>query len=74
MASEAAAAHGLKGIALRDSVPGAGRRVGIVHTQWNTEVVGALVQGARAELAKQGVADSDIVVLSVRAARVSRAG
>jgi hypothetical protein len=66
MASAAAHVH-LKGITLRDSVPAAGRRVGIVRTQWNAAIIDALVAGARDELRRQGVAEADIVELSVRA-------
>ena len=57
----------LKGISLVSQLQGAGRRVGIVHTQWNAEVVDALVGGAREELLKHGVKTDDIVTISVRA-------
>jgi 6,7-dimethyl-8-ribityllumazine synthase len=62
-------AHGgsLKGIAAHSGAPGAhSRRVGIVHTQWNREVVDALVAGATGELRAQGVHRDNILVLSVR--------
>ncbi len=66
MAESSTQGHGLKGITLPAEVTGAGMRVGIVHTQWNREIIDALVGGARSELVKRGVAESDIVLLSVR--------
>lgn len=58
----------LKGTSLDRSTPRANElRVGIVHTQWNTEVVGALLAGAKAELLRQGVLEANIHVIAVRA-------
>ena len=63
-------ASSLKGI---DAVPvvqgAAGRRIAIVHTQWNREVVGTLVSGAVEELKRQGVQPANIFVTSVRVQR-----
>ena len=56
----------IKGISLEQRLAGVGRRIGIVHTQWNSEIIRALVSGARDELLKHGVAEDDIVTLSVR--------
>jgi hypothetical protein len=57
----------LKGISLHATAAGAHlRRVGIVHTQWNREVVDALVNGAIGELQAQGVSRENILVVSVR--------
>ena len=65
-AGSAAVTHSLKGISLHATAPGAHhRRVGIVHTQWNREVVDALVNGAIGELQTQGVARENILVISV---------
>ena len=52
----------LKGIAAGDlgAHAGAGMRFGIVRTQWNKEVIDALVAGARRALAAHGVAATDI--------------
>ncbi len=48
------------------SVPSAtGMRFGIVVSQWNQEVTGALLQGACDTLLRQGAAEQDITVLSV---------
>lgn len=65
MADAAAQAHSVKGIALPAEVVGHGKRIGIVHTQWNKEIIEALVGGAREELLHRGVAEEDIVMLSV---------
>jgi 6,7-dimethyl-8-ribityllumazine synthase len=58
----------LKGVSLDRRLDGKERRVGIVHTQWNSEIVGALVAGARAELETNGVKPENVVVLSVSSA------
>jgi 6,7-dimethyl-8-ribityllumazine synthase len=55
----------VKGVSLERRLDGKDRRVGIVHTQWNSEIVGALVAGAKAELEANGVKPDNIVVLSV---------
>lgn len=48
------------------SVPSAeGMRFGIVVSEWNKEVTGALLQGAFGTLAKQGAREEDIVVQTV---------
>ena len=59
--------HSVKGIALCSDATQLGklRRVGIVHTEWNTEIVGALLEAAVSELRRQGVAADDIVVQPV---------
>ena len=43
----------LKGLSLGDVPHAEGRRIAIVHTEWNEEVVGALVHGATKELLRQ---------------------
>lgn len=49
-----------------NSVPSAeGMRVGIVVSEWNKEITGALLQGAHDTLVKNGVSEDDIVVLTV---------
>ncbi len=49
-----------------DSVPsGEGIKVGIVVSQWNTEITGALLQGAHDTLLKNGVKEEDILVMTV---------
>lgn len=49
-------------------VDGTGLRVAIVHSKWNVEVVSSLVAGCKAELRKNGVKESDIVVVEVSGA------
>ena len=44
---------------------GRGLRVGIVHARWNESIIGPLLDGAKAELLRCGVAPGDIVVQSV---------
>jgi len=57
---------GVKGIAPQTSINNASsRRIGIVHTQWNTEIIQSLVQGAIGELKRQGLTNEQIHVLSV---------
>ena len=58
-------AHALKGISLDRVLAGRGRRIGIVHTQWNAEIIDSLRDAAVAELIRQGVDASDIVVQPV---------
>lgn len=59
-------ASSIKGLApLAAPVSGAGRRVAIVRTRWNATVVDALVAGAREELLRCGVSESNIVELQV---------
>ena len=49
-----------------DTVPsGKGVRVGIVVSEWNEEITGALLQGARETLLKHGVSERDICVKTV---------
>ena len=49
-----------------NSVPDAkGMRVGIVVSEWNDNITGALLDGARTTLMKHGVAECDIVVETV---------
>lgn len=57
----------LKGISPVSSIPNSSSlRIGIVHTQWNKEIISALVNGAIHELERQGVPQTSIHVLSVR--------
>lgn len=44
---------------------GAGMRIGIVVSQWNDNVTGALLEGARSTLIKNGVTENDITVATV---------
>ena len=49
-----------------NSVPDAkGMRVGIVVSEWNDNITGALLDGAKTTLKRHGVADSDIRVETV---------
>ena len=40
--------------------------VGVVYTQWNPRVIDALVEGALAELLRNGVPETSIQLLQVR--------
>ncbi|KAI0538226.1 6,7-dimethyl-8-ribityllumazine synthase [Xylaria digitata] len=44
---------------------GSALRIGIVHARWNETIIGPLLDGTKAQLAKCGVKDSNIVVQSV---------
>lgn len=49
-----------------NSVPsGEGLKVGIVVSEWNTEITGALLDGARQTLLKNGVRKEDIIIETV---------
>ncbi len=49
-----------------ETVPSAqGMRFGIVVSEWNGEITGALLQGAHDTLIKHGAVESDITVLAV---------
>ena len=49
-----------------DRVPNAqGMKIGIVVSEWNENITGALLEGARNTLIKQGVAEQDILVTTV---------
>lgn len=49
-----------------NSVPSAeGMKIGIVVSEWNENVTGALLEGARNTLIKNGVAEQDIKVMTV---------
>ena len=49
-----------------NSVPsGKGVRVGIVVSEWNNKITGALLQGACDTLMKHGVSEDDIIVHTV---------
>ena len=49
-----------------NSVPsGAGKRFGIVVSEWNSEVTFAMLEGAKETLLKHGVAEEDIEVFQV---------
>ena len=64
----AAPEGGVKGLAVAGAVnPSASaQRVGIVYTQWNPRVIDALVEGALAELLRNGVPETSIQLLQVR--------
>lgn len=48
------------------SVPSAtGMRFGIVVSEWNNSITGALLEGARSTLLKHGVSEEDIIVMTV---------
>ncbi|OQS01733.1 6,7-dimethyl-8-ribityllumazine synthase [Achlya hypogyna] len=47
------------------TLDGRGLRIGICYTKWNTEIIEALRDGAVATLKAAGVAEVDIVLLSV---------
>lgn len=53
---------------MADSLTGAGLRVGIVASRFNEEIVGRLLQGARAELERLGVRRDDVLEASVAGA------
>ncbi|KAI1176878.1 6,7-dimethyl-8-ribityllumazine synthase [Nemania sp. FL0916] len=44
---------------------GSALRIGIVHARWNDSIIAPLLAGAKAQLAKCGVQESNIVVQSV---------
>ncbi|KAI1202034.1 6,7-dimethyl-8-ribityllumazine synthase [Nemania serpens] len=44
---------------------GSALRIGIVHARWNETIIAPLLDGAKAQLAKCGVRDSNVVVQSV---------
>lgn len=44
---------------------GRGLRIGIVHARWNQGIIGPLLDGAKSELLRCGVAPDDIIVQSV---------
>ena len=46
-------------------VPGSKLRVAIVHARWNTEIISALVAGARKTLLQSGVKEENIVIQDV---------
>lgn len=48
------------------SVPSAtGMRFGIVVSEWNNSITGALLEGAQSTLLKNGVSEEDIIVMTV---------
>ncbi len=48
------------------SVPSAtGMRFGIVVSEWNNSITGALLEGAQSTLLKHGVSEEDIIVMTV---------
>eukprot|EP01126_Amoeba_proteus_P012038 TRINITY_DN1493_c0_g1_i2.p1 TRINITY_DN1493_c0_g1~~TRINITY_DN1493_c0_g1_i2.p1 ORF type:complete len:196 (+),score=35.81 TRINITY_DN1493_c0_g1_i2:136-723(+) len=55
----------VKGLSHGTDVEGRGLRVGIVHTEWNTVIVGALLKGAKDELVRLGVLAGDIEIFTV---------
>jgi 6,7-dimethyl-8-ribityllumazine synthase len=44
---------------------GSALRIGIVHARWNETIIAPLLEGTKAQLAKCGVKESNIVVQSV---------
>ena len=54
----------IKGIEAKRT-EGAGFKIGIVHTRWNSKVVTALVDGCKKELLDSNVAEADIVIFEV---------
>ena len=48
-----------------DDLSGEGLRIGVVRARWNTEIVDRLADGVRRGLKTLGVADSDIVDVTV---------
>lgn len=46
-------------------MPGSNLRIAIVHARWNTEIISALVAGARRSLLASGVKEENIVVQDV---------
>ena len=55
----------IKGLPALEKCDGAGIRIGIVHTRWNSVVVDALVKGVQVEATRLGVAAADITVTAV---------
>lgn len=47
------------------SLDGSGLRIGIAITRWNTDIVDGLLSAATATLAKVGVSEKDIVLVTV---------
>ena len=45
--------------------PGSNLRIAIVHARWNTEIISALVVGARKSLLASGVKEENIVIQDV---------
>jgi 6,7-dimethyl-8-ribityllumazine synthase len=44
---------------------GSALRIGIVHARWNETIIAPLLEGAKSQLAKCGVKESNIIVQSV---------
>ena len=66
MASAGTPAASIKGTSLdRIAHRASELRIGIVHTQWNTEIIGSLLAGALEELRRQGVPDASVHVVTV---------
>jgi 6,7-dimethyl-8-ribityllumazine synthase len=57
----ATAAHNLSNYDPTSVPSGAGLRFGLVVSEWNHEITGALLEGARSTLLKHGVEEDDIV-------------
>jgi len=56
---------GIKGIGEAPQLDGSALRIGIVHARWNAEIIGPLVEGAKAKLLANGVKESNIIIQSV---------
>ena len=50
---------------LRLTAPGSDLRIGIVHARWNTQIIDALLEGAKKTLAAAGVKQENIVIQTV---------
>ena len=61
----ATALHNLSEYDMASVPPAEGMRFGIVVSEWNHNITGALLEGAHATLLKNGVKEDDIVVMTV---------
>lgn len=61
----ATALHNLSEYEMASVPPAEGMRFGIVVSEWNHNITGALLEGAHATLLKNGVKEDDIVVMTV---------
>lgn len=61
----ATALHNLSEYDIASVPPTEGMRFGIVVSEWNHNITGALLEGAHATLLKNGVKEEDIIVMTV---------
>lgn len=61
----ATALHNLSEYDIASIPPTEGMRFGIVVSEWNHNITGALLEGAHATLVKNGVKEEDIIVMTV---------